>query len=174
MNRRDSPARGGPTEHMPKTNAVAPEAHKRNIAVVRQRNAAPKAGRWQTWIAWAVTALTGAAIAAWIFPHAIVFAPEGWSLTREQARDRALENLATLGELPDDPYVVVELDDNPTLEWRLLGFVDEVGVERLLLAGLWRHRGDRGRAGRWRPGQRGRPPSSGGQIARSAGELEVS
>ena len=94
-------------------------------------NAAPEAHTWNPWIAWAVAALAGAAVAVWVFPRAIAFAPERWSLTREQARDLALDKLATLGEMPQDPYVVVELDDNPTLEWRLLGFVDDVGAPKL-------------------------------------------
>ena len=77
-------------------------------------NAAPGARPWKTWIAWGLAALAGIAIAARVFPHAVVFAPEHWSLTREQARDLALEKFAGLGEMPATPYVVVELVDSPT------------------------------------------------------------
>ncbi len=85
----------------------------------------------RVWIAWMVAALAGAAVAFWAFPRAFIFAPEHWSLTREQARSLALERFTALGEMPADPYVVVELDDNASLERRLLGFVDQVGVEKL-------------------------------------------
>ncbi|MCP3958048.1 MAG: PP2C family protein-serine/threonine phosphatase [bacterium] len=84
-----------------------------------------------TWIGWTAAALLGVAVAAWAFPRALIFYPDEWSLTRKQAVEIAMERFRELGEPLEDPYVVVELDENAGTEMRLLESADRSGLETL-------------------------------------------
>jgi len=55
----------------------------------------------------------------WAFPKAYPFFPQDWSTARSEAEVIALEQLRDLGELPADPYTVITLDTDQSLEARL-------------------------------------------------------
>lgn len=71
-------------------------------------------------LAWLALLVAGALVVAWAFPRVFPFSPSEWTVSRQEARTIALETLRDLGELPADPYVVVRMDDNSRLEYRLL------------------------------------------------------
>jgi len=71
-------------------------------------------------LVWLAVLLAGALAVAWAFPRAFPFTPRAWTVSREAAREIALENLRALGPLPADPYVVTRMEDNARLEVRLL------------------------------------------------------
>ncbi len=71
-------------------------------------------------IGWLAVLVAGAALCLWAFPRAFPFFPDDWRIDREAAREIALERLGSLGELPQDPFVVARMDDDAALEYRLL------------------------------------------------------
>lgn len=71
-------------------------------------------------LVWLTVLLAGVLACVWAFPRAFPFFPRAWQIDREEARAIGLEKLRSLGELPADPYVVVNMDDNASLEIRLL------------------------------------------------------
>lgn len=87
--------------------------------------------KWSEWIGWTAAALVSVAVAAWTFPRVIPFYPDHWSVTRQESVARALASFAELGDPLADPYVVVELDDSPILEQRLLSRLGETELEAL-------------------------------------------
>jgi len=70
-------------------------------------------------LTWTITLLAGVLACYWAFPRAFPYFSHNWQLNREEARTIALEKLRVLGELPPDPYVVANMDDNAALEIRL-------------------------------------------------------
>ena len=68
---------------------------------------------------WLAVLAVGALATLWAFPRAYPFYPRDWSTSRAQATSIALERLRDLGELPDDPFVVTRLDDDPLVDRRL-------------------------------------------------------
>lgn len=71
-------------------------------------------------LTWLAVLLAGVVASVWAFPRAFPYFPRDWQISREEAREIALEKLRALGELPADAYVAVAMDDNATLEYRLL------------------------------------------------------
>ena len=92
-------------------------------------------------LTWVAVLLTGALVCAWAFPRAFPFFPANWQVSRVEAEKIALEELRALGTLPDDPYVVAQMDDNAGVEVRLLqasrdgleGAVRESGLDKRVL-----------------------------------------
>jgi len=75
---------------------------------------------YRTPLLWLAVLVVGALTVRWAFPRVFPTAPAGWTVSRQEARTLALEQLRALGELPADPFVVVRLGDDPRLEYRLL------------------------------------------------------
>ncbi|MGE4191406.1 MAG: PP2C family protein-serine/threonine phosphatase, partial [Thermoanaerobaculia bacterium] len=71
-------------------------------------------------LTWIAVLLAGVLASAWAFPRAFPFFPRNWEISRDEARGIGLEKLRSLGELPADPYVVAAMDDDASLEYRLL------------------------------------------------------
>ena len=68
---------------------------------------------WRKSVAWLLAGAAAALLLAWAFPRAYPFFPGDWTVARGEATAIALERLRDLGELPDDPFVVTRLDDDP-------------------------------------------------------------
>ena len=94
-------------------------------------------------LTWLAVLVTGALVCAWTFPRAFPFFPANWQVSRVEAEKIALEELRLLGTLPDDPYVVAQMNDDAGLEVRLLqasrdgqaALVRDSGMEKRVL--LW-------------------------------------
>ena len=71
-------------------------------------------------LTWLAVLLSGALVCSWAFPRAFPFFPANWEISRVEAEKIALEELRLLGALPDDPYVVAQMDDDAGLEFRLI------------------------------------------------------
>ena len=69
---------------------------------------------------WIAVALVAGAFLVWSFPRAFPRLLPHWKVTRAEAESIAREEVALLGELPVDPYVVAKLKGDPALEFRLL------------------------------------------------------
>ncbi len=68
---------------------------------------------------WFAVLAVGALATLWAYPRAVPFFPRDWKIDRGAAEAIALERLRDLAELPADPYVVVRMDDEFTVERRL-------------------------------------------------------
>ncbi|QQR72166.1 MAG: SpoIIE family protein phosphatase [Holophagales bacterium] len=87
---------------------------------------------WRPIAGWLLAGVVGALLLAWGFPRAYPFFPQDWTISRSQATGIALERLRDLGELPDHPYVVTRLDDDPLVDRRLfLAFAERPRQEVL-------------------------------------------
>ncbi len=92
-------------------------------------------------LTWLAVLLSGALVSAWAFPRAFPFFPANWQVSRGEAEKIALEELRVLGTLPEDPYVVAQMDDDAGLEVRLIqasrdglsGPVRDSGLEKRVL-----------------------------------------
>ncbi len=71
-------------------------------------------------LTWLAVLVSGALVCAWAFPRAFPFFPADWQISHVEAEKIALEELRVLGALPDDPYVVAQMEDEAGLEVRLL------------------------------------------------------
>ncbi len=71
-------------------------------------------------LVWLAVLLAGVLAVRGLFPRVFPLAPRSWTLARQDAREISLERLRDLGSLPADPYVVVQMDDDARLEYRLL------------------------------------------------------
>ena len=67
-------------------------------------------------LTWLAVLVTGALVSAWAFPRAFPFFPADWQVSRVEAEKIALEELRLLGTLPEDPYVVAQMDNNAGVE----------------------------------------------------------
>ena len=65
---------------------------------------------------WVMLGLAAVAALFWSFPRAYPLFPTGWTVSKEEAVDIALERIRDLGELPAAPYVLTHLDASPVLE----------------------------------------------------------
>ena len=70
-------------------------------------------------ILWVAAGVAGIVLLAALFSRAFPFLPRHWTISRDEAVAIGLERLRDLGEPVRDPYVVVSLDTNSTLERRL-------------------------------------------------------
>ena len=94
-------------------------------------------------LTWLAVLLSGALVCAWAFPRAFPLFPANWQVSRVEAERIALEELRLLGTLPNDPYVVAQMDNDAGLEVRLLqasrdgqaALVRDSGMEKRVL--LW-------------------------------------
>jgi hypothetical protein len=92
-------------------------------------------------LTWLAVLVAAAMVCAWAFPRAFPFFPSNWKITRVEAEKIALEELRFLGTLPEDPYVVAQMDDDAGLEYRLLqlsregqeGLVRNSGLDKGIL-----------------------------------------
>lgn len=92
-------------------------------------------------LTWLGVLLAGALVSAWAFPRAFPFFPADWQVSRVEAEKIALEELRVLGTMPEDPYVVAQMDDDAGLEVRLIqasrdgleGPVRQSGLEKRVL-----------------------------------------
>lgn len=92
-------------------------------------------------LTWLAVLLAGALVSAWAFPRAFPFFPANWQVSRVEAEKIALEELRVLGEMPEDPYVVAQMDEDAGLEVRLIqasrdgleGPVRQSGLEKRVL-----------------------------------------
>lgn len=89
---------------------------------------------YRSTLIWLAVLLLGALAVVWTFPRAFPFAPRDWTVSRQEARELALERLRDLGELPPDPYVVARMNDDARLEYRLLESLRR-GQEEAIFAG---------------------------------------
>lgn len=71
-------------------------------------------------LTWLAVLVTGALVSAWAFPRAFPFFPADWQVSRVEAEKIALEELRLLGTLPENPYVVAQMDNNAGVEVRLI------------------------------------------------------
>lgn len=71
-------------------------------------------------LTWLAVLVFGALVCAWAFPRAFPFFPADWQISQGEAEKIALEELRVLGALPEDPYVVAQMEDEAGLEVRLL------------------------------------------------------
>ena len=74
---------------------------------------------WWTIIGWIAAGIAGFLLATWAFPRAFPLFPQQATISRSEAKVVALERLRDLGELPENPYIVVELDGRAVLEHHL-------------------------------------------------------
>ncbi|MCA9209783.1 MAG: hypothetical protein KDA55_15580, partial [Planctomycetales bacterium] len=96
--------------------------------LVENRRSMPKYRNLQFWTA---TLAAGVALTVWGYPLAVPFFPSQWTVSRGDAQAIALERLGDLGELPENPYVVARMDDDFSLERRLLLALRHANPERL-------------------------------------------
>ncbi len=95
----------------------------------------------QKTLTWLAVLLAGALASAWAFPRAFPFFPANWQVSRVEAEKIALEELRVLGALPEDAYVVAQMDSDAGVEVRLIqasrdglsGPVRESGLEKRVL-----------------------------------------
>jgi hypothetical protein len=78
-------------------------------------------------LGWIALGIAGVLLLAWGYPRAYPFGPHDWSVTAAEAEAVALAHFRDLGEPVADPYVVVRLDTDPTLERRLQIVAQERG-----------------------------------------------
>ncbi|MEO8277686.1 MAG: PP2C family protein-serine/threonine phosphatase [Thermoanaerobaculia bacterium] len=71
-------------------------------------------------LTWLIVLVASAAVCAWAFPRAFPFFPANWKVSRVEAEKIALDELRLLGEMPQDPYVVAQMQDEAGLEYRLI------------------------------------------------------
>jgi len=74
----------------------------------------------RTVLLWASALAVGVLATVWGYPRAVPFFPAEWTVSRGDAEKIALERLRDLGDLPERPYVVTRMDDEFSLERRLL------------------------------------------------------
>jgi len=94
-------------------------------------------------LTWLAVLVTGALVCAWAFPRAFPFFPADWQVSRVEAEKIALEELRLLGALPENPYVVAQMDNDAGVEVRLTqasrdgqgAAVRDSGLEKRVL--LW-------------------------------------
>jgi len=70
-------------------------------------------------ILWVAAGMAGVVLLAALYSRAFPFLPRHWTISSDEAVAIALERLRDLGEPVRNPYVVVTLDSNSTLERRL-------------------------------------------------------
>jgi len=76
--------------------------------------------KYRTLLLWTAALAAGVALTVWGYPLAVPFFPSHWTVSRGDAQMIALARLGDLGELPERPYVVARMDDDFSLERRLL------------------------------------------------------
>ncbi len=75
---------------------------------------------YRTTLVWLAVLIFGALAVRWAFPRAFPLAPAEWTMSRQEARLVALEQMRVLGDLPERPLVVVRMGDDARLEYRIL------------------------------------------------------
>lgn len=68
---------------------------------------------------WLIAGLVAALAIVWLYPRVYPVVDRGLSIDRATAKAIALARLSDIGELPDDPYVIVTFEGDPALERRL-------------------------------------------------------
>lgn len=63
-------------------------------------------------LTWLAVLVTSAVVCAWAFPRAFPFFPADWQVSRVEAQKIALEELRLLGAMPENPYVVAQMDND--------------------------------------------------------------
>ena len=89
-------------------------------------------------LTWLGVLVVGALVSAWAFPRAFPLFPADWQISRAEAEKIALEELRLLGEMPENPYVVIRLDDDAGTEVRLLQASRDGLAEAVRSSGLAR------------------------------------
>jgi hypothetical protein len=69
---------------------------------------------------WAAVGIFAGFSIHWLFPRTNPLFPKNWEVSKVEAEAIAMERLSDLGELPQDPYVLTNLNQNTVLEHRLL------------------------------------------------------
>ncbi|MEE8367232.1 MAG: hypothetical protein V3S30_02855, partial [Thermoanaerobaculia bacterium] len=87
---------------------------------------------------WLLAGIVAAVSVYWLFPRAYPLFPRGWEVSKAEAEMIALERLSDLGELPRDPYILTNLDQNPVLEHRLLSSLGSKSPEEILASRIAR------------------------------------
>jgi len=82
----------------------------------------------KTLLAWIVVGLAAAIFVVWAYPRVDPFAADAWEVSRDEARAIALELSQELGDLPDDPFVIVSRATDEGLMFRLSEYVDDGGT----------------------------------------------
>ncbi|HEY9422968.1 MAG TPA: hypothetical protein VIW92_16270, partial [Thermoanaerobaculia bacterium] len=82
-------------------------------------------------VLWFLAGAAGLALLIWAYPRALPLLPQGWTVSRDEAVNIALERLRDLGEPVEDPYIVAILGPDPLLERRLQLALDRNRFERL-------------------------------------------
>ncbi len=85
--------------------------------------------KYRSALVWLAVLVVGAFTCYWAFPRAFPFFPDDWRVDRDGARAIALAKLGELAPLPQDPFVVVRMDDDAALEYRLLQALRNGGAE---------------------------------------------
>ena len=87
---------------------------------------------------WLTAGVVAAGSIYWLFPQSYPLFPRSWDISKAEAEMIALERLSDLGDLPRDPYVLTNLNQNPVLEHRLISALDTKSAEEILASRMAR------------------------------------